>query len=668
MYFKLAIRNLKRSFRDYTIYFFTLVFGVCIFYTFNAIKSQSILMELNDMQKNAFDLADQIIGIVSMFIAFVLGFLIIYANNYLIKRRKKEFGIYMTLGVEKGSLSRLVFLETFIIGLISLVVGIVLGVLLSQGMSVLTAKMFRADLSRFDFVFSSNSCIRTIFCFALIYIVVLFFNSMSIRKIKLVDLLIASKKNEKQTIKNIWVSVILFIISIIMIGYAYHIILSEGIGVMSFNIDGMSIIFGAVGTFLFFYSLTGFLLKLVQSNKKFYLKDLNMFVIKQISSKINTTFISMSFICLMLFIAICTFSGGTGINSAINAEMKDLTQFDATIWNNNGMNIEKGLKDYNIDLNKDVDEYSSATIYESKIKYSNFLSPEAIKEEKSYYPIENDGNIEVMKISDFNSILKILDKKPINLNENEYFAFSNVDDVQSRINDSLQKGTKININGKELIPENNKVMNITIINSLMKGDILVFVVNDNLVKNLKPIQSTINFNIKDEKKLQVIQEKIRKYNNIKYNKNLKDKDIIHCMSKDEMISNSVGIGAIASYLGIYIGIIFLMTASVVLAIQQLSESTDNIERYKLLKNIGVDEKVINKAIFMQIALYFFIPLSLAIIHSIVGLKIASHIISIFGSSKVVQNIIITAVVTILIYGGYFIATYLGVKKNINEKY
>lgn len=663
MYFKLAIRNLRGSFRDYTIYFFTLVFGVCIFYTFNAIESQSILMELDEMQKNAFNLADQFIGSVSVFIAFVLGFLIIYANNYLIKRRKKEFGIYMTLGVEKGSLSKLVFLETFIIGLLSLVVGIILGVLLSQGMSVFTAKMFRVSFTKFEFVFSSSSFIKTILCFALIYIVVLLFNSISIRKIKLVDLLIASKKNEKKTIKNMWVSVILFIISIIMIGYAYYKILSEGIGTLSFNIDGVAIIFGAVGTFLFFYSLTGFLLKLVKSNKKFYLKDLNMFVAKQISSKINTTFISMSFICLMLFIAICTFSGGMGINSAINAEMKDLTQFDATIWNNNGMNIVKGLKDYNIDLKNYVDEYSSSVMYESNIKYSDFLSTKAIKEEKAYYPITNDTNISVMKISDFNSVLKMLNKRTIDLKEDKYLAFSNVDDVMPKINESLEKGVKINLNGKNLTPQNNKVMNVTTANGLMKGDILVFVVNDNLVKNLKINQSIVNFNLKNKKKLESIEEKIREYN-----KKIKDKDIIHCMSKEEMISNSVGIGAIASYLGIYIGIIFLITASVVLAIQQLSESTDNIERYRLLKNIGVDKKIINKAIFMQVAMYFFIPLSLAIIHSVVGLKIASHIASIFGSSKIMQNIIITAVVTILIYGGYFIATYIGVKKNINDKY
>lgn len=663
MYFKLAIRNLRGSFRDYTIYFFTLVFGVCIFYTFNAIESQSILMELDEMQKNAFNLADQFIGSVSVFIAFVLGFLIIYANNYLIKRRKKEFGIYMTLGVEKGSLSKLVFLETFIIGLLSLVVGIILGVLLSQGMSVFTAKMFRVSFTRFEFVFSSSSFIKTILCFALIYIVVLFFNSISIRKIKLVDLLIESKKNEKKTIKNMWVSVILFIISIIMIGYAYYKILSEGIGTLSFNIDGVAIIFGAVGTFLFFYSLTGFLLKLVKLNNKFYLKDLNMFVAKQISSKINTTFISMSFICLMLFIAICTFSGGMGINSAINAEMKDLTQFDATIWNNNGMNIVKGLKDYNIDLKNYVDEYSSSVMYESNIKYSDFLSTKAIKEEKAYYPITNDTNISVMKISDFNSVLKMLNKRTVDLKEDKYLAFSNVDDVMPKINESLEKGVKINLNGKNLTPQNNKVMNVTTANGLMKGDILVFVVNDNLVKNLKINQSIVNFNLKNKKKLESIEEKIREYN-----KKIKDKDIIHCMSKEEMISNSVGIGAIASYLGIYIGIIFLITASVVLAIQQLSESTDNIERYRLLKNIGVDKKIINKAIFMQVAMYFFIPLSLAIIHSVVGLKIASHIASIFGSSKIMQNIIITAVVTILIYGGYFIATYIGVKKNINDKY
>ena len=195
MYFKLATRNLKKSLKDYTIYFLTLVFGVCIFYTFNSIESQRVMMDLNDMQAAAFQLTDTVMAVASVFISFVLGFLIVYANNYLIKRRKKEFGIYMTLGMENNQLSRLIFVETMLIGFISLVVGIGLGVLLSQGLSIFTAQLFKVNLVNFTFVFSKIAFIKTTVCFVLIYIVVLIFNSSIIRRVKLIDLLTSERKN-----------------------------------------------------------------------------------------------------------------------------------------------------------------------------------------------------------------------------------------------------------------------------------------------------------------------------------------------------------------------------------------------------------------------------------------------------------------------------------------
>ncbi len=345
MYFKLAFKNIKKSYKNYVIYFLTLIFGICIFYTFNSIESQSVMMELNEQKQSAFMMAEQLIGYFSVFIAFVLGFLIVYANNYLIKRRKKEFGIYMTLGMENGSLSKMIFLETLFIGAISLGIGVVLGIMLSQALSVLTAYMFQVDLTKFQFVFSPLGFKRTVLCFSIIYLVVLIFNFISVRKIKLIDLLTASKRNEKPTIKNLWISVILFLVSVGILGIAYYKVIHDGIAFASFNALGLPILLGCIGTFIFFYSLTGFFLKVIQGNKKFYLRDLNMFVMKQISSKINTTFVSLSFICLMLFLAICTFSGGLGINRAINADLKDLTKFDVTFWSNSGENIEKLLKE-----------------------------------------------------------------------------------------------------------------------------------------------------------------------------------------------------------------------------------------------------------------------------------------------------------------------------------
>ncbi|WP_138290044.1 ABC transporter permease [Clostridium perfringens] len=674
MYFKLAFKNIKKSYKNYVIYFLTLIFGICIFYTFNSIESQSVMMELNEQKQSAFMMAEQLIGYFSVFIAFVLGFLIVYANNYLIKRRKKEFGIYMTLGMENGSLSKMIFLETLFIGAISLGIGVVLGIMLSQALSVLTAYMFQVDLTKFQFVFSSLGFKRTVLCFSIIYLVVLIFNFISVRKIKLIDLLTASKRNEKPTIKNLWVSVILFLVSVGILGIAYYKVIHDGIAFASFNALGLPILLGCIGTFIFFYSLTGFFLKVIQGNKKFYLRDLNMFVMKQISSKINTTFVSLSFICLMLFLAICTFSGGLGINRAINADLKDLTKFDVTFWSNSGENIESLLKEKNIDISNIAKEDSNMVMYDSEVKYSDFLSKEGMTAMKNYFPVANDNDILVIGENGYNNTLKLLGKEPVNLKENQYLAVGNIDEMKKWVNESLESGNidqmkklvnkssengkKINISGKTLEPANKKYENINLYNFTMKGDILIFVVKDSLLEGLKPVSSRFNMMLKDNSNTKEELESIREQ--------LVESQV-YSITKKEIYDNAAGLGATMAYLGIYLGLIFIITSAVVLAIQQLTESTDNVERYRLLKEIGVDQKMINKAIFTQVGVYFMLPLSLAIVHSIVGLKISSTIVGVFGNASIIPNIIITAIIFVIIYGGYFLATYLGAKKNINER-
>lgn len=656
MYFKLAIKNLKKSIKDYTIYFLTLVFGVCIFYTFNSIESQKVMMDLTEMQANAFQLTDMVMAVASVFISFVLGFLIVYANNFLIKRRKKEFGIYMTLGMENKQLSRLIFIETMLIGFVSLAVGVAVGVLLSQGLSIFTAKLFKVKLVNFTFVFSKIAFIKTIICFGLIYLIVLIFNSFTIRKVKLIDLLTSAKKNEKLRVKNIWVSVIVFIISVVMIGSSYFLVLKNGIAIASPTALGIPVLLGAIGTLLFFFSLSGFLLKIMQSNKKFYLKDLNMFVLRQINSKINTTFISMTFICLMLFIAICTFSSGLGISKGLNKDIEDLTQFDSTMWNLNGENIENELGKDNLN---NISDYAEYTNYVSGVPYSKFLSENGMESGSSYYPIFTDSNITTITLSDFNALLKLLGKDTVDLRNDEYLVFTDIEDMEKSIQESIDNGTKININGKELIPADNEVFNIVAYNSTLKNNICTFVVNDDVAYGLKSISTYLNVNYKGDK----LKSEEAMNELLKNNKD-KGETQIYYITKENVESTTAGLGAMVSYLAIYMGVIFLITSAAVLALQQLCESADNIYRYELLKKVGVDEKVINKSLFTQIGLYFMIPLTLALVHSIAGLKFAQGVVSIVGDGNMMKYILITLLVLVIVYGGYFIATYNGAKKMI----
>ena len=201
MLFKLSFENMKKSIKDYGIYFLTLVLGVAIFYMFNSLDSQQAMLEVSESTRSMIQLMISMLGMISVFVAIILGLLIVYANNFLINRRKKEFGIYMTLGMGKRQISKIILLETIFVGIVSLVVGIVIGVVGSQFMSILVAKLFEADMSDYTFVFSKEACIKTCIYFAVMYLAVMIFNTFTISRYKLINLLNANKKNEKGKIK-----------------------------------------------------------------------------------------------------------------------------------------------------------------------------------------------------------------------------------------------------------------------------------------------------------------------------------------------------------------------------------------------------------------------------------------------------------------------------------
>ncbi len=220
--FKLSWNNMKKSLKDYAIYFLTLVLGVAIFYMFNSIDSQQAMLKISDSTREIIKLMIAMLGYVSVFVAVILGLLIVYANNFLINRRKKEFGIYMTLGMGKRQISKIILLETILIGIISLIVGLIVGIFASQFMSILIAKMFEADMSEFQFIFSKEACVKTCIYFAVMYAAVMLFNTYTISRYKLINLLNATKKNEKVKIKNPIISVLIFIIGAGILGYAYY--------------------------------------------------------------------------------------------------------------------------------------------------------------------------------------------------------------------------------------------------------------------------------------------------------------------------------------------------------------------------------------------------------------------------------------------------------------
>ena len=695
MLFKLSWNNMKKSIKDYAIYFLTLVLGVAIFYMFNSIDSQQAMLQVSQSQKEIIKLMITMLGFVSVFVAVVLGLLIVYANNFLINRRKKEFGIYMTLGMGKRQISKIILMETIFVGVISLVIGIVVGVFASQFMSVLVAKMFEADMSEFQFVFSKDACVKTCICFAVMYVAVMLFNTYTVSKYKLINLLNASKKNEKVKIKNPLICIIIFLVASSLLGYAYWKVTADAHSLDTAEKILPPILMGIVGTVAIFWSLSGFIIQVVQKMKNTYLKDTNMFVLRQINNKINTMVVSMSVICLMLFMTISILSSSLALRNTMQRELVEMTPVDLNLYktanlkesymkygkevkttkeqrDDSRISIQETLKNNKLDMKvlKDIIEIQ---IYATNdLTWKDFLG-DKYEEIKAEFPRFQYSTAEmIVKISDYNKIAKLYGIEQYELNDNEYIMLCNFDSQKQIINRVLEDGKNtISIKGKEYQTKYNECKDGFIQMSTSHTNIGIILVPDScpLTEDMKEQHFLVaNYNANTDEEKQEI-EKIFTSGDSGFIQNLANNGLdIDGLTKISIMEASIGIATIITFIAIYLGIIFLIASSAILALKQLTDSSDNKQRYTILRKIGCDEKMINKSLFRQIGIFFGMPLLLAIIHSIFGIQFAIKMMAGIASEKdLLPSAAATVVIIGVIYGAYFLATYFGSKNIIKEE-
>ena len=659
MLYNLSLKNIKKSFKDYAIYFVTLILGVCIFYLFNSMDSQTAILEVTSRQSEMIDLLEQILSYISVFVSFILGFLIIYASRFLIKKRNKEFGVYMTLGMSKRKISLLLLIETFIIGLISLAFGLLLGIVLSQITSIFVANLFEANMSKFTFNFSKTALFKTILYFGIIYFIVMIFNTIIVNKNKLIDLLQASKKQEKIRIKSSMISVILFFISVLMLGSAYYMVTAGVNDLLKYDVSILlvPILLGTIGTILFFYSVAGMSLKIISKCHNLYSKKLNTFVFKQINSKINTMVISISIICLMLFVTLCLLTSAFTIKDYFNNSINTYAPVDYQIVSiNQNVRVTEFLEDTfvkeNTKNNLVVSEY-----YDENFDYAKSLGKvyEHIKQEYSY--IQFDSPVYIMSEADYNKLARLLKIDTVTIQDDEYAIVSNYNtDIYESV---LKSNSTMIIFNHELKPY-KKLINGFVNISGNPANLGFFVVSDQIIEkdHLKYEILSGNYNSKDQKIIDKLEEKVKKFHT---------EETLIKDTRNEIEISAAGLTAIITFIGLYLGIIFLISSSAILALKELSDCIDDKKKYKILRQIGADEKEINKALFMQTFIFFMMPLSIAVIHTIFGLKFCEWILKSLGITSILNGSYMTFIFLILIYGIYFIITYLCSKNIIRER-
>lgn len=677
MLFKISLKNIRKSLKDYTVYFFTLILGVAIFYVFNAIDSQSVMLDVRENMMDIIKLMNDMLSGVSVFVSCILGFLIIYASRFLIKRRNKEFGIYLTLGMSKRKISAILFFETLLIGIVSLVAGLVIGTILSQFMSVIVANMFDADMTKFKFIFSMKACVKTLIYFAIMYVLVMIFNTFSISKCKLIDLLNAGKKTEKVTMKNPVICTIVFIIGVGILSYAYWMV-TRGVRTLNtFDKIGIPIALGCVATFLIFWSVSGFMIKIFTSIKSVYYKGVNSFVLRQFCSKINTTVFSTTVICIMLFITISVLSAALSMKDSLSKDLdsvcpvdvqlakysydamseayatsQDMNEKDREMLEDSKLSIIETLNNSGFDAQKYFKDVAEYNVYNTGLTVKDTLGDVYTDD----YHFIAEAIMPVMTISDYNSVARLYGNSTYELNDDEYIIVADYKNMVMIRNQALKKGIILSVNGKEYKPRYDECKDGFVQIGVQNMNDGILVVPDNAVKpqQVRSMGLSADYRADTKEERYSIETQLDNLmKNISYKKSF-----IYRNSRIDLAESSVGLGALVTFIALYLGIIFLISSAAILALRELSDSADNKERYGMLRKLGVDERMIDMALFKQIGIFFAFPLILALIHSVFGIKFINIILATMGMSSMAASIGLTLAFVAVIYGGYFLITYL----------
>ena len=661
---KLILKNVRRNLSDYLIYFLTLMLSVSLFYAFNSIPGQPAFQEMSVTKALLYQQLDDLLAFLSAAIAVVLAFLVIYANGFLLRRRKKELGLYLLLGMKKSRISRIFVGETFCVGLLSLAGGILLGLFLSQGLSLVSLRLFAVELESFRFVFSLDALRITLLCFACIFVIVMLFNICSVVNVRLIDLITANRKNQVLKSQSPILHLLCFAASLILLTYACVLLFQNGILPSRennhFQLAGTCLILGIL---LFYRSASIVLVTFLKAWRNFYFAGLNTFLLRQVSSHIHTNYLVMAVVCGLLTISILTVSTGVSTGLAMNELSQASSPYDLNVLSDvdkdGDGSIEAYLKSQNVDLSSYARSMEQISIYEADLTYGELFEGQKLH----LWSIDEalpSIYVNVISISDFNRALSMQEKEPISLQEDEFLINCNYEGTMDYARQALIDHPTLTIAGKCLTRRQDTLLTETYyMTSIGNNDRATIIVPDRVASLLNKDVNVLLVQYKAGTDSDEIVQKMVPIG-------LDESHGYRYAEKTMMYDMYFGSNALLVLLCCYLGLVFLTICAAILALKQLTETADSLSRYGLLKKLGADESSINQTVLAQTFLFFAAPLALAAILSGVLLTKAVELVEGFLNIHISGNVWLTIAVFLLIYGGYFLASYLTCRKIIRD--
>ena len=717
---KLAWGNVRRAGRDYLVYLLTLTLGVTVFYAFNTISMQVDIAGIDE--EGLAQVMGSMLGDLTYFLAGVMAFLMVYANNFIMKRRKKEFGLYQVLGMGRGRVATIMALETVIVSVGAFVAGIVLGVGLSQLMTFFTASLFKTQIANFHFFFSVHAFSLTLACMLVMFVLTLLLNLRAVRRTKLIELMGAERRNESIKTRNPWIAIAIFAVGVVLVGVAYYRLLRDGFPLTAtdsklqeaMNQFGITTAMVTVGTFALFWGLSGMLIKLLQSLRGVYWRGLNMFTVRQLAAKVNTVCFSMGVIAMLLFLAITSVTCGMSIANVMNENLERYNPVDVSqtyvYYTPDTLDYYKGYKGYVNPSEADrmvladttVDLYPAwhgkgksagnndetgkkvniADVAGEHVQIDSYLSYPFGGSNPSVTPSEmckimgeklpkafGGSNADAMGLfvtpaSQYNKLRQMMGEEPVHIGRDQYLLTC---DMGGELVDLYTKymagGHALTLGGHTLKPAADKSDEDTaaIANSAMGSNPGTVVVADELLSqlNLQPYSSSLLVNYKQGMDTTEADESI-KYT-VLDNLLVDGKESGSWgtfITRSEMYTQAAQMNGLISYLAIYIGFVLVVACAAILSIQQLSNVADGSRSYRVLAQIGCDDRQIRHSVMAQQAVFFLFPLAVGLAHSFVALKVIIEMVSIFGNMSIGGTVGLTCAIFLAAYGGYFLVTYL----------
>lgn len=717
---KLAWGNVRRAGRDYLVYLLTLTLGVTVFYAFNTISMQVDIAGIDE--EGLAQVMGSMLGDLTYFLAGVMAFLMVYANNFIMKRRKKEFGLYQVLGMGRGRVATIMALETVIVSVVAFVAGIVLGVGLSQLMTFFTVSLFKTQIANFHFFFSVHAFNLTLACMLVMFVLTLLLNLRAVRRTKLIELMGAERRNESIKTRNPWIAIAIFAVGVVLVGVAYYRLLRDGFPLTAtdsklqeaMNQFGITTAMVTVGTFALFWGLSGMLIKLLQSLRGVYWRGLNMFTVRQLAAKVNTVCFSMGVIAMLLFLAITSVTCGMSIANVMNENLERYNPVDVSqtyvYYTPDTLDYYKGYKGYSNPSEVDrmvladttVDLYPAwhgkgksadnndetgkkvdiADVAGEHVQIDSYLSYPFGGSNPSVTPGEmckimgeklpkafGGSNADTMGLfvtpaSQYNKLRQMMGEEPVHIGHDQYLLTC---DMGGELVDLYTKymagGHTLTLGGHTLKPAADKSDEDTaaIANSAMGSNPGTVVVADELLSqlNLQPYSSSLLVNYKQGMDTTEADE------SIKYT--VLDNLLVDgkepgswgtFITRSEMYTQAAQMNGLISYLAIYIGFVLVVACAAILSIQQLSNVADGSRSYRVLAQIGCDDRQIRHSVMAQQAVFFLFPLAVGLAHSFVALKVIIELVSIFGNMSIGGTVGLTCAIFLAAYGGYFLVTYL----------